>query len=462
MSDVVLRAKSLLQYATNFKLFTMRKFLFTFMAIALSLTVGQSQDLTGLDGKKALKKASRLLSAYNLDQTNNGDKLVEAKAVIEFASEQDEVKDDPKTWVTMGQVYNALINMDATNKILDPSYEAKYAAAGMMAFQANKKALDLDAGNKNALKGLLESISAISNNGISLYEQANFMEAFTAFRSVLDIHDILKANDYESPLDPEGEHDNQLYITGLAAMNAGQTSTAKSFITPLYEKGYDKPAVYDAMYKMTADEDMDAAAVILENARSKYPDDLGLLFTEINHYLKLDKIDVLSEKLELAIEKEPDNPSLYSTLGNIYDRIYQEKYEAGALDEAEDYFAKAKSNYEKAVEIKPDFTDAIYSIGALYYNKAAILTKEMNALANDYSADATKKFNDKKLEVEEHFDLALPYFKEVEKLDPSDRNTLIALKEIFARRNDFETSNVFKDRLEKLEAGEAIEKSHFQ
>ncbi len=440
----------------------MRKFLFAFMAVALSFSLGQSQDVSELDGKKALKKASRLLSAYNLDQTNSGDKLVEAKALIEHAAKQDEVKDDPKTWVAMGDIYNALINLDATQKILDANYEAKYASAGMMAFQAHKKALELDPGNKSALKGLTESIAAISNNGISLYEGQNFMEAFNSFRSVLDIHDILKANDYDSPLDAEGEYDNQLYITGLAAMNAGQASTAKSFITPLYEKGYDKPAVYDAMYKMTAEEDMDAAAVILEKAREMYPDDLGLLFTEINHYLKLDKIDVLSEKLKLAIEKEPENPSLYSTLGNIYDRIYQEKYEAGALDEATEYFDLAKENYEKAVEVKPDFTDAIYSIGALYYNKAAILTKEMNELANDYSADATKKFNAKKIEVEEHFDLALPYFKSVEKLDPNDRNTLIALKEIFARRNDFETSNVFKDRLEKIEAGETIEKPHFQ
>ena len=440
----------------------MRKFLFAFMAVALSFSLGQSQDVSELDGKKALKKASRLLSAYNLDQTNSGDKLVEAKALIEHAAKQEEVKDDPKAWVAMGDIYNALINLDATQKILDANYEAKYAAAGMMAFQAHKKALELDPGNKSALKGLTESIAAISNNGISLYEGQNFMEAFNSFRSVLDIHDILKANDYDSPLDAEGEYDNQLYITGLAAMNAGQASTAKSFITPLYEKGYDKPAVYDAMYKMTAEEDMDAAAVILDKAREMYPDDLGLLFTEINHYLKLDKIDVLSEKLKLAIEKEPENPSLYSTLGNIYDRIYQEKYEAGALDEATEYFDMAKENYEKAVEIKPDFTDAIYSIGALFYNKAAILTKEMNALANDYSADATKKFNAKKIEVEEHFDLALPYFKSVEKLDPNDRNTLIALKEIFARRNDFETSNVFKDRLEKIEAGETIEKPHFQ
>ena len=73
-----------------------------------------------------------------------------------------------------------------------------------------------------------------------------------------------------------------------------------------------------------------------------------------------------------------------------------------------------------------------------------------------------QKHSFKKQEVEELFSEALPYFKKVEKLDPNDRNTLIALKEIFARNNDFDTSNEFKMRLEKIEAGETIEKSYFQ
>jgi tetratricopeptide (TPR) repeat protein len=216
------------------------------------------------------------------------------------------------------------------------------------------------------------------------------------------------------------------------------------------------------MYKLVVDEDIPAAEEILTVGREKYPDDLGLLFSEINHYLKLEKVEVLEDKLKFAIEKEPDNPSLYSTLGNVYDKLYQSSYKEGDLAQADKYFENSKDYYEKAINIKPDYTDAIYSVGALYYNKAAIVTEEMNALASDYTKEGTNKYNLKKQEVEKLFSEALPYFKKVEKLDPNDRNTLIALKEIFARENDFETSNEFKMRLEKIESGETIDKSFFQ
>jgi len=86
----------------------------------------------------------------------------------------------------------------------------------------------------------------------------------------------------------------------------------------------------------------------------------------------------------------------------------------------------------------------------------------MNALSEDYSKAGTEKYESKKIQVEKMFNEALPYLKRVEVLDPGDRNMLIALKEIYARQNDFDMSNVFKERLEKIEAGETIEESYFK
>ncbi len=441
----------------------MKNLILTFMAFVLAINVNYAQeDLSGLNGKKALKKASRLLSAYNLDQVNSGDKLLEAKTVIDHAVKQDDIKMDPKVWITMGDIYNAFVSYNAGQKVINPDFTDIEPNGGMAAFMAYKKALELEDGNKQALRGITDAIGSISNTGLTNYESGDYLGAFNSFRSVLDIHDLLKKYGEESPLDIEEEYNNQVYITGLSALSAGQNETAKAYMKQLYDKDYDKPGVYDAMYKLTIDDDVDAAEAILNRAREKYPDDLGLLFSEINHYLKLEKIDVLEDKLKFAIEKEPDNHSLHSTLGNIYDRQYQDAYAAGNMEEANEYFSNAKEYYENAVEIKSDYTDGIYSIGALYYNKAALVTEEMNALANDYSKEGTAKYEKLKVEVEELFDTALPYFKQVEKIDPSDRNTLIALKEIFARKNDFETSSAFKDRLAKVEAGETIDQSYFQ
>ena len=440
----------------------MRKIsLFFVLMLALGTTQAQ-EDFTGMTGKKAMKQAARLLSSYNLDQTKNGDKLVQAKAAIDHATKQDDIKEDPKLWSTMGEIYNGLVGLDQTKALLDPAYVAEHSTGGMVAFQAYKKVLEMDPGNKGALSALVTTIGSITNSGLAHYEKQEYTEAFSSFHSVLDIHKILESNEAPSPFDVEAELDNQYYITGLAAMNGGDKETARIYFGKLYDKGYDKPAVYDAMYMLTVDEDMDKAEEILNAAREKYPEDTGLLFAEINHYLRQNRIEELEDKLVKAIEIEPENPSLYSTMGNIYDKKYQTAFKDGNIDEADQHFNSAVEFYEKGVEVKPDYSDAIYSIGALYYNRAAFYTQEMNALAEDYSKAGTEKYELKKAQVEKMFVEALPYLKRVEALDPGDRNTLIALKEIYARQNDFDLSNVFKDRLEKVEAGETIEESYFK
>ena len=85
----------------------------------------------------------------------------------------------------------------------------------------------------------------------------------------------------------------------------------------------------------------------------------------------------------------------------------------------------------------------------------------MNALADDYSKAGLKKYDELRKLVLTQFDEALPYFKQAEALNANDRNTLIALKEIFARKDDLPTSTEFKNRLEKIEAGGQNEASYF-
>jgi tetratricopeptide (TPR) repeat protein len=176
----------------------------------------------------------------------------------------------------------------------------------------------------------------------------------------------------------------------------------------------------------------------------------------------LGKLDELIGKLQMAIEKEPDNISLYTTLGNVFDNLYQREYAAGNKAKADEYFAKALGYYEQSLQKDPKYFDAIYSAGALYYNKAAAMTLELNKLADDYTKEGLKKYNDKKKEISAQFDLALPYFQRCETLNPNDISTLTALKEIFARRDDLEKSNEFKRRLEVVNGGGTNPEPYFK
>ena len=101
--------------------------------------------------------------------------------------------------------------------------------------------------------------------------------------------------------------------------------------------------------------------------------------------------------MELAIEKEPDNVSIYTTLGSVYDQLHQKELTAGNEEQSTIYFDKAMEWYNKVLERDATNFDATYSVGALYYNKAATYVEALNDLAADLSVAGMKKYDETKL-----------------------------------------------------------------
>ena len=106
-----------------------------------------------------------------------------------------------------------------------------------------------------------------------------------------------------------------------------------------------------------------------------------------------------------------------------------------------------------AAEKDPTNFDAVYSQGALYYNKAATYTERINELANDFSAEGTKKYDALKAEMDALFEEALPFFLKAEEMNSKDLNTLIALREINARVNNMEKVTEYKNKIDALQGG---------
>ena len=78
------------------------------------------------------------------------------------------------------------------------------------------------------------------------------------------------------------------------------------------------------------------------------------------------------------------------------------------------------------------------------------MTSMLNELGNDYSSAGTKKYNAIKAEMDGLFGEALPFFLKAEELDPKDMNTMIALKEIYARQGLLDKSKEYKTKMESL------------
>ncbi|MBY5957105.1 hypothetical protein KUV50_03085 [Membranicola marinus] len=438
----------------------MRKII-TFALLALFGTLSvQAQDV---NPKKAYRQAKRNLSSFELDNSKV-DELNEAVNLIMSAAKDEDMKSDAGMWNTMGDIYSAYLELDYKRSLMDEAYKPQFLQEANKAYMAYKEAYkvaDKSRDKDDALAGMAGLIQSMSNSGITVLQAGDPMGAYNIFRNVLDIHELLKENEKDSPLNDEEAMNNQLFLAGYAALLAEQYELATPYYMELKENDYDDPSLYEGLFKIKAQDDPDAAAAILEEGRQKYPDDLTLLYAEINAALKNNEIQSLESKLKEAIAKDPENVSLYTTTGSVYDRLFQEMMDSDA-EQAAAYFDSAKVYFEKALEVNPDNVDAIYSIGALYYNQAAQGTQELQAMADDLTSEGMKKYDAKKAEVDKIFDEALPYFKRAEKVNPSDRNTLIALKEIFARKNKMDISDEFAKRLEKVEAGGTIDSSYFE
>ena len=126
--------------------------------------------------------------------------------------------------------------------------------------------------------------------------------------------------------------------------------------------------------------------------------------------------------------------------------------EAGDEAKANEYFDSALGVYKEVLEKDDTNFDAWYSSGALYYNRAANLAPKINDLANDFSAEGTKKYDVLKNKMDETFKTSLPYFEKAESLKEGDRNTIIALKEIYARSNMFDKVTEYQAKLDALPA----------
>ena len=106
---------------------------------------------------------------------------------------------------------------------------------------------------------------------------------------------------------------------------------------------------------------------------------------------------------------------MYDVKGRVYENI-------------KDY-ANAETNFQKALEINPEYIESLTNLGRVYYNQAVNKKDEANALTDkaEYEkAEAAAK---------DLFKKALPYFEKAHKLKPDARDNMIALRGIYYNLN---------------------------
>ena len=108
--------------------------------------------------------------------------------------------------------------------------------------------------------------------------------------------------------------------------------------------------------------------------------------------------------------------------------------------------------YKKAIEVKADYFDANYNLGALYFNKAVLGINDANEMWKPRMTK-TEAANQKKLEADSKsmFITARPYLESAFEVDPNDIETIRSLKDIYARTGEDDKFIKMNDLLKSMQ-----------
>ncbi|MDX9928425.1 MAG: tetratricopeptide repeat protein [Bacteroidales bacterium] len=346
--------------------------------------------------------------------------LDKAKENIDAALKHEKSKDWTKTYYALGRL--AMASYESEN----PKFKGMFKSPLVEAYQAYEKAIQLDP--KDATKKLLQINSTYTllgnmfiNQGVQYWQNQNFTSALESFEYNIKISE---SDVYIGMVDT-----GIIYNAGLAAYNAKMYDKAIKYFEICTESNYETTSPHQLMYlSYIGLEDLESAETVLNRAYEKFPGNQEVLLLLIQHYLDNDLTDKGLRSVEVALEKDPENPSLHLAHGVFYMKLEQ--------------YNKALTGLEKSAELKPDDFATQLNLGICYYNVAFERYLESNEILD------VKKYNEAVAEVNKMFAKALAPFEKAHELNPEDIDTMKNLKELYYRLQMVEKYEAISKKLE--------------
>lgn len=390
------------------------------MIMSASILQAQSRDV---------RRAERQLNRGNIEQ---------AKEFILSAFEHEETKTDPEAWVIKAQIFMEIA------LAVEPEISQLSSNPVDIADEAMQMAQRYDTDNEHILaiqQGLLLLSEMIFNQGVEAYNASDWVSSSNYF---------LRA--FEMGKDFGSVDTTTLYNAALSAELGQDYQRSIEMYQDLREMNYDQPYVYSSLANISlALGDTLQGTEYIQEGRRIYPDNLDLIFTEANIHIFTGDVPQARDVLALAIERDPDNPNLYFAFGANFDRMAQDT--TYTSDERDFAFEQAIEAYENAIKLNPDYFDAVYNLGVLYFNKGIRIFEEA-----DESLRQTHDFAQYEKDEERFLAVwlkAQPYLERskdmIEEDDPNYRIVIISLVELYARTN----------QPEKLQELESIYRKYF-
>lgn len=171
----------------------------------------------------------------------------------------------------------------------------------------------------------------------------------------------------------------------------------------------------------------------IARGREMFPENEALLRAELQTFLEKKEYDKALINLNKAIEKDPSNKLFHYIKGYI-------------IQTETKNLVDARAAYAKAIEIDPEYVEPLYMSGLTYVESANAITEKMNAL----KLNETTKYNALQKEQNGEFEKALPFFEKAHTIDPKDKDTLNALKEVYYKLKMYQKAKDIQAEIDAL------------
>jgi len=399
----------------------MKRVLIGFFLI-LAFIIARSQSVNTQTAYNFLKEATR---AKSLDEKQK--KLAEAQKYIDEASANAETSTDAKTWF-----YKALIYINLYR--LSPNDSALFSTA----LTSFKKSYALDTKQKftEEIKVNVDTLRQnLYQKGVDKFNQRKFEESMNQIELAANVYSIINLTDT-----------TLLLTAAVAAERAGRSDKARDYYVAVLKAGKNTPDIYFGLTVFyTKLQDKKNAYEVIKKGRELYPKNQDLIKAETNMYLAFGEDNKALEQLKLIATADTANPSVFYAMGTLYNKVYNDTTKTKEV--RKDMLDKAVLAYEKAITINPNYFEPFFNLGIMYNNVAAEILLKANNLPND----ATAEYDKLKLEADSYLTKALPYLEKALEINPTDMDTMMALKQIYVRLKQTDKAKAINEKISNLQ-----------
>jgi len=322
-------------------------------------------------------------SAYNANK--QGD-FAKAAEYIEKAINDSKAVTKEKTWRYRGDIYLSIAG--------SPDLLAQFPNAVQICKESYFKSMEIDTKKEwiqENTVGLSSLQALVLENASKQYESNDFCGASGNFSVARDISTRFGIVDSAA-----------IFNGAYCAERCGKVEEALAGYQESAKIGYNVPGVYGSIVE---------------------------LYNKLNVYLTDQKYDQALGLLKDLTVQDPKNEMIWFVLGVTYEKL-------GRVSEQE-------AAYIKALEINPKYFDALFNLGATYYNQGVEKYKECDKIPPREAA----KYDACVAEANKIFAKSIGYFEGGYAERSNDKDIINALKEAYVRVGNMEGKKKMEEAL---------------